>query len=398
MMRSAKKFLVAAACMFGLLSPVPLRAGSEGAAADRDSSAVAAGNGKAAAWLQSYWHSLIYGNVDRTFEKPVDLSFAIAPSYSREGSVGIGGTATALYRLDRSDSLMQASDVSLTGNVSVKGFYTLMVKGNNNFKGNRSRLNYRLAFKRKNLDFWGVSYAGCTVNPVSSYTRQQLSLESDYSYKILGGLYLGAALRINYTEALNLGDLSYLEGQDASYYFTGIGLSLMYDTRDLIVNPKKGVYFLLREIFYPEFLSSYGRTVFNTTLIFDAYQPLWRGSVLALDIYGDFNSRNAPWTLRPEMGSDGSRMRGYYSGRYIDCCLASVQLELRQHIYGRLGCAAWAGAGASFSSPSDFKVDSILPNFGIGLRFEFKHNMNIRIDYGFGKGTSGLVAQFSEAF
>ncbi|HIR95811.1 MAG TPA: hypothetical protein IAC05_07265 [Candidatus Coprenecus stercorigallinarum] len=35
---------------------------------------------------------------------------------------------------------------------------------------------------------------------------------------------------------------------------------------------------------------------------------------------------------------------------------------------------------------------------GLGLRFEFKHRMNIRIDYGFGKGTSGLVVQFAEAF
>ena len=33
---------------------------------------------------------------------------------------------------------------------------------------------------------------------------------------------------------------------------------------------------------------------------------------------------------------------------------------------------------------------------GLGLRFEFKHRMNIRIDYGFGKGTSGLVVQFAE--
>lgn len=43
--------------------------------------------------FRKYWHSLIYGNVDRTFDKKMDISFAVAPSYTREGSVGIGGAA-----------------------------------------------------------------------------------------------------------------------------------------------------------------------------------------------------------------------------------------------------------------------------------------------------------------
>ena len=45
-----------------------------------------------------------------------DLDFM--KSYTREGSVGIGGAATALYRLDRTDSLMQPSDISQTGDAS----------------------------------------------------------------------------------------------------------------------------------------------------------------------------------------------------------------------------------------------------------------------------------------
>ena len=37
-------------------------------------------------------------------------------------------------------------------------------------------------------------------------------------------------------------------------------------------------------------------------------------------------------------------------------------------------------------------------NWGVGLRFEFKHNVNVRIDYGFGRHTSGLVFAVGEAF
>ena len=43
-------------------------------------------------------------------------------------------------------------------------------------------------------------------------------------------------------------------------------------------------------------------------------------------------------------------------------------------------------------------MKDVLPNYGLGLRVEFKHNVNIRIDYGFGKDTGGFVFQFAEAF
>lgn len=266
--------------------------------------------------FRKYWHSLIYGNVDRTFDKKMDISFAVAPSYTREGSVGIGGAATALYRLDRTDSLMQPSDISLTGNLSIKGFYSLSVKGNNNFKGDRSNLTYKLAFMHKNLNLWGVSYEGCSTNPVSGYTRQQLRLDTDYRYKMLPGFYVGATLNLNYTRALNMGAPEYLEGQRDSYYFTGLGLSLQYDTRDLIVNPSRGIYFMAREVIYPKAMSTHDRTVWSTTIIFDAFVPAWKGSVLAFDLYGQLNSSSAPWTLREEPGpfslpSRSSSREGY---------------------------------------------------------------------------------------
>lgn len=80
--------------------------------------------------------------------------------------------------------------------------------------------------------WWGVSYEGCSANPVSGYTRQQLRLDTDYRYKMLPGFYLGATLNLNYTRALNMGAPEYLEGQKDSYYFTGLGLFFQYDTRD----------------------------------------------------------------------------------------------------------------------------------------------------------------------
>ena len=140
--------------------------------------------------FRKYWNSLINGNVDRTFERKMDMSFVVAPCYTREGGVGIGGAATALYRLDKRDSTMQPSDFSISGSVTVKGFYGITLKGNNHFKGNRSRLSYLVQFQNKNLDFWGVSYDACTRNPMSGYKRQMINWESDYVYKLTSDFHI----------------------------------------------------------------------------------------------------------------------------------------------------------------------------------------------------------------
>lgn len=97
--------------------------------------------------FRKYWNSLVNGNIDRTFEQKMDMSFVAAPCYTREGGVGIGGAATALYRLDKRDSIMQPSDFSISGSATVNGFYGITLKGNNHFRGNRSRLSYLIQFQ-----------------------------------------------------------------------------------------------------------------------------------------------------------------------------------------------------------------------------------------------------------
>ena len=91
-------------------------------------------------------------------------------------------------------------------------------------------------------------------------------------------------------------------------------------------------------------------------------------------------------------------MRGYYAGRYIDNNLMAAQVELRQHVWWRLGLAAWGGAGVTFPRFDALRWSDVLPTWGVGLRFEFEHRVNLRVDYGFGRDTRGIVFQMSEAF
>ena len=349
-------------------------------------------------FFKRYWQSLVNGNVDRTHEKPFDVSFAIAPSYSREGGFGLGASATGLYRMDRRDSTMAPSNVTLTASASLNGFVSVIGNGTNYFTDGRTRLIYSARFTRKVLDFWGIRYGDCAVNPTSEYTRTQVRIDADYNYRLGSCFYFGAVLNLNYTAASKVLNPEYLGGQKPGYYLTGVGASFQIDTRDNPTNPGKGLYLLLRETVYPEFLGTADMTSWSTSFILCGYQPLWKGGLLAGDLYIQSGSRNSPWILREELGGVMGRMRGYYAGRYIDSNQITAQIELRQHIISRFGCVAWAGAGTVFPSFREFSWKNILPNFGIGLRVEFKHNVNLRIDFGLGKDTAGFSFGFSEAF
>lgn len=345
----------------------------------------------------SWWNRLIHGNIDRTYEKKLDMSFIAAPSYTREASFGIGGMASGLYRIDRTDSTLRPSNITLAFNASLLGFYSVAAEGNNYFKGGKSVLSYNMAFMTKPLDFWGISYDACKMNPVINYTLRQILIDANYQYRLSENFYAGGKLDFIYTDVPKIDDLSYLEGQKENYLMTGLGISLQYDSRDFIPNPKRGVYLMLRQSIFPELFGSSNKTCYRTTFIADAYRKLWQGAIIAVDLFGQFNPENSPWTLKEQLG-DNQRMRGYYAGRYIDNNIVIGQMELRQHIVQRFGCAAWIGGGAVFPAFDKFEAKNILPNWGVGLRWEFKHNVNVRIDYGFGRQTGGFVFNIGEAF
>ncbi len=352
--------------------------------------------------VREYLNSLIRGNIDRTREKKFDVGFGLSPSYTREASFGLGAMCTGLYRMDRNDSLQLASDVFASLNASLNGFFVFTLKGNNLFPDNRTRLSYKLEVYRKRLDFWGITSESTANNPKSKYDRRQIDLQVEFTYRLTRNLFLGTHLRSDYTDAREMLNPEYLLGERAQYYVNGIGLHMEIDSRDNLVTPTRGMRIAYIPTFYPKFLGN-APSFFNShQFIVNAYLGLWRGAIAAFDLYSKINSAKAPWTMREMVASDGIRMRGYYMGSYIDNSQIASQVELRQHLWRRLGGTVWIGGATVFSSLKEFKTRDIkpewLPNWGLGMRFEFKHNVNIRIDYGFGRHTSGLVFAIGEAF
>jgi hypothetical protein len=93
-------------------------------------------------------------------------------------------------------------------------------------------------------------------------------------------------------------------------------------------------------------------------------------------------------------------MRGYYYGRYRDKNLAVLQAEYRMPVWKRLGLVGFAGVGDVAPAPGRFRLGSFKAAGGFGFRFLFdpKEKTSIRLDFGFGKDTSGMYITATEAF
>lgn len=136
----------------------------------------------------------------------------------------------------------------------------------------------------------------------------------------------------------------------------------------------------------------------TTSVTASGYRKAWKGAVIAADIRGELNFGNPSWAMMAKLGS-GQSMRGYYEGRYRDKHKIETQLELRQHVWKRNGVVLFVGAGTVFPDFNKLTISRVLPNWGFGYRWEFKKNVNVRLDYGFGKnGESGFLFNINEAF
>ncbi len=49
-------------------------------------------------------------------------------------------------------------------------------------------------------------------------------------------------------------------------------------------------------------------------------------------------------------------------------------------------------------SPSELGSGHWLPSAGVGYRFEFKPRMNVRLDFGVGRNSTGVYFQVGESF
>ncbi|MDX2129393.1 MAG: BamA/TamA family outer membrane protein [Chloroherpetonaceae bacterium] len=179
---------------------------------------------------------------------------------------------------------------------------------------------------------------------------------------------------------------------------SGLGLAFNYDSRNNLFSPSEGVFTQLTTTLYLDLLGS--QTNFYTFVI-DArkYFSVIDHHVIALQGYFSGAEGDAPFQLLPRLGGN-ARMRGFFEGRFRDKLFLAAQAEYRFPLVWRFGGVVFGGIGEVASRIQQFWLPNFQISYGFGLRFSINpdEKVNLRLDFGFGKNTSGIYLTVNEAF
>lgn len=334
-------------------------------------------------------------------KKGIDWGVMPGPFYTPELGLGIGTAVVGMYRPDPNDTVSQNSTLTLSGYFSSTGAFGVTLQNYAFFAEDDWRFFLNGALSNTPTYFWGQGFtAGDNDSQKQQYTAQVLDLRPTLYRRLDPNVYFGVGWTLNAQHAGEIDDNDPPNIQQtadgASILSLGGSVELSWDDRDFVPNPRRGQYASVR---YTRFTPQTGSdTRFDQyQLHYSRYHSLDDNNVLAWELDGAFTQGDVPWSMMPLLGSN-QRMRGYYEGRYRDKNVVSGQLEYRRKLDWRHGVVAWLGAGTM--GPSFHALDDgrWLPSAGIGYRFEFKPRVNVRLDYGIGKGSNGFYFQVGEAF
>ena len=140
-------------------------------------------------------------------------------------------------------------------------------------------------------------------------------------------------------------------------------------------------------------------TYTRATLDVRGYRAIGGDHVLAAQLIVDAVLGVSPFDRLPQLGGM-SILRGMYDGRFRDRSAMAMQGEYRTPAWHRFGGVLFAAIGAVAPRPQLFEATLFHTTGGAGLRFALTDDdrLNVRIDHGWGRGTSGTYFTVGEAF
>ncbi|MEZ9196648.1 BamA/TamA family outer membrane protein [Shewanella sp. 10N.286.54.B9] len=351
-------------------------------------------------WLEDFLATL---GADGEFDsdKLIDFSYLPGPFYNPEMDLGVGISAVGLYQYDPDDEVSQLSSLVINGLASTNGALGVAIANKTFINQDRQRFYLNAEFFDAPDVFYGVGYDNnhADVNRVE-FNQRIMSVNPMLLQRMSPSSFVGIGFDFSYASADSINPLdSSVETeilQDSSRS-VGVNLLLNHDSRDNVLNPQSGRILEIDAAFYRQYLGS--KTDFDVyNALYSEYMKSGHGEdILAWQVRGRFTSGDVPWDQLSKAGG-GDLLRGYTSGRYRDKQMLMTQVEYRLNLPGRHGIVFWGGVGAIADDISEFSSDKLLPNGGVGYRFEVKPRVNLRLDMAWGDGDTGFYFNVNEAF
>jgi Omp85 superfamily domain len=178
----------------------------------------------------------------------------------------------------------------------------------------------------------------------------------------------------------------------------GAGIVANWDSRDKTFAAYSGSFYQVTGIMNGRSLGSdftYNDLQFDLRNFFEMFPS----NVLAVQATAEIIDGTVPFQ---DLGHFGGQdfLRGYFDGQYRDKTEVGGQVEYRIPVWWRFGAVAFAGAAQVADKISRWSVDEFKFAGGGGIRFLLnrEERVAIRLDFGYGKNSSGVYLTISEAY
>ncbi|MBK9450947.1 MAG: BamA/TamA family outer membrane protein [Bacteroidetes bacterium] len=321
--------------------------------------------------------------------------------FAPETRLYFGAVALFTLRFWQDDSLTRLSSAKAEVSYTLNKQLITEVGWNLFTRKNKLAFDGLVGFRKFPENYWGIG-AAMPKTAVERVDMTRLEVEARGLRSIRNNMYLGMRLKMQNVFKVvpdSGGSIETLQppGYDGGFSM-GIGPAFSLDTRDNPLNPKKGIYLSLSSLGFGRFVGSeFGFT--RTEVDLRKYLRPFPRHVLAVQCYTLLQTGTPPLRLLGLVGSD-REMRGYYQGRYRDQNLLAFQAEYRMPLFWRFGLTAFVGAGEVWNWNNPYQMEVFKFTTGGGLRFlmDKKDNVNLRLDFAVGNGTTGFYVAFGEAF
>ena len=325
--------------------------------------------------------------------------FAPTVIYAPETGFGVGGGLVRSVVIGDHDHEQRPSTVQVSGQVTQEQQVTVYTVGDLWTRHNLNHLTFEVTYSHYPQKFFGIGPTSPDVPEVWAPTLERVAMS--WSHKLHDNFYAGLQ-GLGEHEIVSIKDtgilLSGVVPGQLGWNIVQLGGLAQLDTREPYYFPLKGNLALL-SVWYAN--SAYGSefTYARATLDLRHYQPLGDGHVFATQLLADGVLGTIPFDRMPQIGGM-TILRGLWDGRYRDRGVLALQTEYRTAAWHRFGATLFASTGTVGASLRDIAAANLLVAGGIGLRFSLTDDdrLNVRIDRGWSRGTSGTYFTLGEAF
>jgi hypothetical protein len=339
---------------------------------------------------------------DRGSRKP-QIVFAPVPFSSPSSGTGVAAGGVAFYNPnDTPHQWITGGGVVWTsrGTKGVAAFHK-MASTSDHF-----RLNATASFLDQENHFFGIGEAAGDRGDALTLQDKQLNLRATATFQVFASGFVGVRYQLGTHDARTEADEDEPPSltppppaDELDSTLSVIGPAFTYDTTDSQSQPRRGVEIDATWTFgFDELGDSYD----HDKLMAEghAYFSLSERTVLATSAQFCSVDGDVPYYDLCLFGAPAD-LRGYETGRYRDRASWALQGEVRHRFADRWGGVAFVGLGGIAPSAGELVDESnLLPAGGVGVRYRpFKTNdVQLRVDFAFGKNDHGIYVGIGEAF